>query len=205
MLKINSTTDRKQIENELLIIGCSHTAGVGHTSNKTTYPQLFSKMLNVTGPLIIGLPGQGNMTIESKLTELSLRNKSVIVQFSDVFRLQVYESKLDKVVKKQSRDYTRDDVAFYTENYLQYEFFKIVNRLVTRFRDADVNFLFFRLSHMHENYYQIEEELDKFPEYCSMERAVIDFASDGMHYGINTHQEISNRLHNKWTALYAQN
>jgi hypothetical protein len=205
MLKINSVTDRTTIENELLVIGCSHTAGVGHASNETAYPTLFSKMLGIDNPMILGLPGQGNMTIELKLTELSLQNKSVVIQFSDFFRLHVYDSKLDRIVKKQSRLYTYDDAEFYTENYLQYEFIKIVNRLVTRFRDSNVDFLFFRLSHMHENYHQVEKELDKFPEYCSMERAVVDFASDGMHYGINIHQELSNRLYNKWTTLYAQN
>ena len=205
MPRINNKTDRKTIDNELLIIGCSHTAGVGHKSNETTYPILFSKMMGIDNPLVLGLPGQGNMTIESSLTELSLQNKSVIIQFSDFFRLQVYDSQLDMVVKKQSRDYTRNDVVFYTENYLQYEFIKIVNRLVTRFRDANVNFLFFRLSHIHKNYYQIEKELDNFPEYCSMEHAVVDVALDKMHFGINTHQELSNRLYNKWTELYAQN
>jgi hypothetical protein len=205
MPRIDNDTTRKTIDNELLIIGCSHTAGVGHKSNETTYPILFSKMMGINNPLVLGLPGQGNMTIEEKLTELSLQNKSVIIQFSDFFRLQVYESQLDRVVKKQSKDYTRNDVVFYTENYLLYEFIKIVNRLVTRFRDANANFLFFRLSHLHETYYKIENELNKFPEYCSMENVVQDWAPDKMHYGISTHQEISNRLYNKWTSMYAQN
>jgi hypothetical protein len=205
MPRIDNDTTRKTIENELLVIGCSHTLGTGHRSRDTTYPILFSKMLNIVDPLILGLPGQGNMAIEEKLTELSLRNKSVIIQFSDVFRLRVYDSKIDVVLTKQGRDYSRDDVIFYTENYLLYEFIKIVNRLVTRFRDANANFLFFRLSHLHETYYKIENELNKFPEYCSMENVVQDWAPDKMHYGISTHQEISNRLYNKWTSMYAQN
>ena len=81
----NSETNKQIKDNEILFIGCSHTAGIGHGVSNTVYTHVFSKLLGLT-PLVDAHPGKSNYLTEEKLNTYDLRNKKVIIQFIKLLR-----------------------------------------------------------------------------------------------------------------------
>lgn len=186
---------------DLLFVGCSHTYGTGHPDGSTTYPFLLSEMLGVT-PNIIGNPGKGNMLFEEILSKYSLQNRHVIVQFSDIYRIRTWDKNTGKVVDKMGNQFSRSDVERYTDELLIYEFFNIVDRVVSRLRDANAKFLFLFISQGFEQYVTVNYELSKYKEFCWLPDINLDLAEDGLHYGPKSHRLMAERLHTRWNKLY---
>jgi hypothetical protein len=190
------------IDEKVLFVGCSHTAGVGHHDNSTVYTKLFSDYINKK-PLILGNPGKGNYLFEQLLNSYNLRNSQVIIQFTDIFRLR-YVNDIGSVVEKQILNFSRPEIEFFTEEKLTQDFLEIVNRIVMRLRDGNTNFLFFQLTHQHPADCLIHYELSKYKEFCWMPEVNQDTASDGIHFGIKSHKHIADKLIARWNKLYAQ-
>jgi hypothetical protein len=187
----------------ILYVGCSHTAGVGHSNPKTTFPLIFSELQNKSSQ-VRGNPGQGNYVIEDVLSEYSLQNQNVIVQFTDIFRLRYFNDATNFVTHKSGGDYTRAEIEVFKESRLTWEFERIVDRTVARLRDANVKFLFFQLSHVHSLSNDVNIYMSKFKEFCYLpSNTFVDRAEDKLHFGIKTNQNIAYLLNQKWNLIYA--
>lgn len=189
------------IENKILFVGCSHTDGVGHKNKRTVYTSLFSTYFQREA-LVEGLPGKGNFLIEKKLNSYSLKCSNVIIQFTDIFRIRYYDSK-GKLRQTQGPNFTKEEVDLFSEEKLMKDFLECVDRIVLRLRDSSSNFLFFRLSHLHESNLKIDYELSKYKEFCWIPDANQDLANDNEHFGEKSHRLICNRLIERWKKLYA--
>jgi len=197
---------RTEISNtDILFVGCSHTYGSGHNSRDTVYTHQFSKMIGVN-PLVNGYPGRGNFLIEDMLSTYKLTNKKVIIQFTDIFRIRYFSVTEDTVIHKQGSEFTINEVKMFDDARLQYEYLKIVDRVVSRLRDAGCEFLFFQLT-PHRG--KLQEDIDlyqsQYREFCYMADMNVDVAEDNIHYGSLSHQLIAEELNKKWCKLYAEN
>lgn len=192
---------KKSIENKMLFIGCSHTAGVGHDGN-TVYTSVLSKMLGYEKQ-VFGYPGKGNYLFEEVLSQYSLKDSKIIIQFTDMYRVRFFDNDSNKVIDKQGVNYSKKDIEFFTDEYLSYEFLKIVDRVVARLRDANAKFLFFMLSKDHKFYNSLNLKLSEYKEYCWTPDIAVDLAKDNLHYGIESHKLIASKLQKRWEKLYA--
>lgn len=191
-------------EDNILFIGCSHTYGTGHDTTDTVYPSIVAKKLNLT-PMVKGFPGQGNFKFEDVLTEYELgKNTNVIIQFTDIFRLRYYDDASESIIHKQGIHFSREETNMFTNKRLTYEFKQLVCRVVSRLRDANVNFLFFQLTHEHDRILDTNLFLSSFKEYCWTPDVAVDLASDNLHFGIESNKKIADRLIKKWNSLYAK-
>jgi hypothetical protein len=190
-------------DESLLFVGCSHTAGTGHTTVDTVYTSLFSSLLGEKS-VICGNPGKGNWLFEKILNQYRLNNTCVVIQFTDIFRTRYYNA-MGTLVEKQGKDYSKNEVEFFSEEKLTKDFLELVNAIVIRLRDANAKFVFFQLSHYHANTCLIDYELSKYKEFCWIPDVLQDFADDGIHFGVNSHRLIADKLFATWNKLYAQN
>ena len=188
----------------MLFFGCSHTDGIGFSDKSKTFPFLFSKTQNKM-PLIDSCPGRGNYLIDDKLNEYNLKNKCVIIQFTDIFRIRYLNSATNTISHVRGGDYSKEEIAMFNEPRLAWEFERIVDRTVARLRDADAKFLFFQLTHQTELDYLTNFYMSKYKEFCYMPLdTFVDMAEDQMHFGPMTHYKIANNLLEKWNLLYAK-
>ena len=196
---------RKELpESEILFVGCSHTAGTGHSTQDTVYTHQFAKMLNLT-PRVCAAPGTSNYLSEDSLSTYNLSGKKVIVQFTDMFRIRYFSSKENKVVHKVGYEFSRNEVELFDDQRLKYEYLRIVDRVVSRLRDCNSQFLFFQLTDRTNPLLQQEIDLyqSQYREFCYMADVGIDKAEDGAHYGINSQSLITKNLYKKWNKFYA--
>jgi predicted Zn-dependent protease with MMP-like domain len=191
-----------EIDDKILFIGCSHTAGIGHAAQETVYPYLLSTQLKIE-PMVLGQPGRGNYLFEELLSSYSLKGARVIIQFSDIFRVRYHNSQ-GKLIENQGKYLTKEELEIFTEEKLTQDFLSIVNRIVIRLRDANAQFLFFQISRDHPTNLLINYELSKYKEFCWIPDVNQDFAIDNLHLGILSHQLIANKLLTRWNKLYAQ-
>jgi hypothetical protein len=188
---------------ELLFVGCSHTAGTGHKTANTVYPTLVADKLKLKSK-IRGFPGCGNFIFEDTLSEYDLTNSNIIIQFSDIFRIRYYDSDTQTVVNKVGKDFDKLEYVLFSEQKLKYEFEQLVYRTVARLRDANAKFLFFQLTHKNNEMLNINLFLSKFKEFCWTPDIHVDLADDNAHYGPESHKLIAQRLVKKWNSLYAK-
>jgi hypothetical protein len=198
-----SADSRKELlESEILFVGCSHTAGIGHSTQDTVYTNQFAKMLNLT-PRVSGNPGRGNYLIEDILSTYNLSGTKVIVQFTDVFRIRYFSSKENKVIHKMGYEFTQNELELFDDQRQKYEYLRMVDRVVSRLRDCDSQFLFFQLARE----MGLQEEIDlyqsQYREFCYMADIGVDKAEDERHFGINSHSLIAKNIYQKWLKLYA--
>lgn len=200
----NKNIDLKIIpKNHMLCVGCSHTAGVGHNTADTVFPTLAAKRLG-RYPIISGHPGKGNQVIEDALAEYNLNSQHVIVQFTDVYRIRFFDSKLNTVVYKSGKDYTREEIAQLDDARLLWEYEQMVKRVVSKLRSSNAKFVFFQLSHSLNE--ETNRYMSNFKEFCYIpSNTIVDTASDGMHYGVQSQQNISELIIKRWNRLYAEN
>lgn len=196
---------RKEIaDNDILFVGCSHTAGVGHSNQDTVYPNQFAKLFKFV-PHICGFPGKSNYLIEDILSEYKLTEKKIIIQFTDIFRIRYFSSKENILVHKMGHEFSRSEIEIFDDARLQYEYLKIVDRVVSRLRDCNAQFLFFQLTHSTD---KLQEETDiyqsQYQEFCYITDINVDIAKDKLHYGPLSHQSIAKELTRKWNKLYAE-
>ena len=194
----------KLSELDILFLGCSHTEGIGHSTADTVYTHQFAKTLNIT-PWVSGYPGQGNYLLEDILSKYILTNRKVIVQFTDMYRIRYFSSKENTVIHKMGYKFTRNELDLFDDQRLKYEYLRIVDRVVSKLRDCNAQFLFFQLT---ESTGPLQEEIDlyqsQYREFCYMADIGVDKAEDNVHFGPLSHQLIAKELTKKWNKLYAK-
>lgn len=199
----NSDLRSEISDSDILFVGCSHTYGIGHTSQNTVYTHQFAKMIGLN-PLVNGNPGKGNFLIEDILSTYKLTNKKVIIQFTDILRIRYFSAIENDVIHKTGSEFTIDEVKMFDDARVQYEYLKIVDRVVSRLRDAGCKFLFFQLTHITGN---VQENIDlyqsQYREFCYMPDINVDVAGDNLHFGSLSHRLIAEELIKKWGELYA--
>lgn len=202
---LHANQDRTLIKlpnDTMLFVGCSHTAGVGHTNPSTTYTNILANKLKLLAD-IQGHPGKCNAVIEDKLAEYSLQHGQIVVQFTDIFRMRYFDSISGTVKHIVGPEYSRYETEMFTEERLSYEFKKTVERVVARLRDSNARFIFFQLTHPNGQIHKLENFMAEFKEYCWTPDVTVDFAEDNLHFGIQSHKLIANRLYDHWIKLYA--
>tara|TARA_B100000809_G_C15070876_1_gene505953 strand:+ start:269 stop:904 length:636 start_codon:yes stop_codon:yes gene_type:complete len=209
MIYVNSETNKQIKDNEILFIGCSHTAGAGHgeindmeewtASRDTVYTHIFCKALGLN-PKIDSHVGKGNYFTEEKINTYNLRNKKVIIQFTDVFRLRLN----GKDINKFSNDFTIEISEVYTNELLTSLFYEQVKRIVNLLTVNNCQFLFFQLIPPRWQYIlEVYEHLLQYKEFVYVSEEIrVDKGTDDVHYGPKTHDNVANLLLIKWRKLY---
>jgi len=191
-------------KSDILFVGCSHTYGIGHSSPNTVYPSIIANQLKLN-PLVRGNPGLGNYLIEDVLSEYAVKEASVIIQFTDIFRLRYWDKKTKQIKHIGGHNFTRQEIEMFDEERLAYEFKQMVARIVGRLRDAGAKFLFFQLTHDVISMLELTLYMSEFKEYCWTPDIAVDLANDKLHHGPASHKLIADRLLTKWNELYAEN
>lgn len=183
--------------NDMLFVGCSHTHGEGHSSLESVFPHLLSKKLNLNS-ILDAHPGKGNYLTEEKINQYDLKNKKVIIQMTDIYRLHL------NGISIAAKDYTRDLNSVYTEEVLSSNYCALFRRLVNYLRAQESQFLIFQLSMEYPYYESVSAYCSDFNEFVHMEDYNVDVGDLGHHFGIKSHNIIANKLYNKWIEIYGK-
>jgi hypothetical protein len=188
----NGFTQRSIKPNEILFLGCSHTFGIGHDTSDTVYTHVACRALNKK-PLVDARQGKGNMSMENLWNTYNLKDATVVVQFTDMYRIQFNKA------QKQAQHYDIHDSFVFTDQVLASEFTARVKRMVNLFRAHDCKFCFFQLKDGDRNVeilHEVDMVLSKYPEFIYNDDWVVDYGTDGCHYGPKTHTRIADEIVN---------
>jgi len=218
----NLETNKQIKDNEILFIGCSNTAGTGHGvynpdgkpeeilliskdshwpgPHDTVYTHIFSKLLGLI-PLVDAHPGKGNYLTEEKVNTYNLKNKKVIIQFTDVYRLRLNGV---NIIPAKPHLFTISHSEVFTDKVLASMFCEQVKRVVNLLRSNNCQFLFFHATHRVILEYKIYDILKQYKEFCPIHKVkyFIDMADDGYHWGPKSMEYIANILLVNWRKLY---
>ncbi len=175
----NKITDLP-IGNKILFIGCSHTNGDGHASVETNYTSQLCKHMQLT-PLIDSHPGKGNALTEEKLHCYNLTNQRVIIQYTDIYRIN-YNG-----INTNGYDYDQSQHNVFTDQVLASEFIHLVKRISNYLRSCNTRFAFFLISHDYPILQEIISHLSEYPEFINMQDTMVDVGDLGHHFGKDTH------------------
>ncbi len=187
---VNETTNSIIDENEILFIGCSHTAGRGHINLDTVYTHQLSNLLNFK-PLVDAHPAKGNTLLEEKLQTYNLTNSRVVLQYTDIFRLNLNGENV------QGIDYSRAQSSVFTDEVLASEFVERVKRITNLLRMCNSKFVFFQVSHDYPLKDEVVSILSKYDEFVDIQGTMVDVVEDRYHLGPNTHQLWAEKIFNK--------
>ena len=189
---VNSFTQKSIKPNEILFLGCSHTGGIGHDTSDTVYTHVACRSLGKK-PLVDARPGKGNMIMENLWNTYNLKNATVVVQFTDMYRIEFNNA------GKQAGHYDIHESFIFTDQVLASEFIARVKRMVNLFRANDCKFCFFQLKHVGKNVeilHEVDMVLSEYPEFIYNDDWVVDHGTDGVHYGPKTHTRIADEVVN---------
>ena len=192
-------------ESRMMFFGCSHTFGDGHASIKTTYPDILSNLIGVEYANH-GLSGKSNYDIEDLMNQYQFSsNQIIVVQFTDMYRIR-YMVK-DTVVSQSihSMNSSANNKILLNEDNLFFNFQQLTTRVINRLKEGNSKFLI-TFTYHYSNEYDLKclEHLLQYEEFSSHAGTAVDTASDGTHYGINSHKLWAEKLFNKWTELYGK-
>ena len=233
MIYFNADKNKEIKDNEILFIGCSHTLGAGHGVEDpgwpgpydTVYTHIFAKSLNLK-PLVSHHSARGNYFTEEKINTYNLKNKKVIIQFTDIFRLRLNGIDYDKDAPNAPDNigyrytFTMGQLETYSDVVFVSVFFEQVKRIVNLLRANNAKFLIFQLNHTN-NYEKIINShlIGQYKEFVylyqgpegdlleqqGMPRSnIVDRGKDNLHYGLKSHENIALKLLEKWYELYGE-
>jgi hypothetical protein len=191
-------------QNKINFFGCSHTYGIGHDHESTTYPAILSNLLDLKYNNY-GLPGKGNYDIEDAMNNFTIQNAKVIVQFTDMYRIRYFHN--DTLVQTPTHRAIPQiqNAILLSEDNLFFNFTKIVERIVNRLREGNNQFLITFTHNIDSDYAnKCLEFLFEFKEFRSMQGCTIDSGTDGVHFGIKTMELWAKQLYRAWIALYGK-
>jgi len=177
---INSNIKKQIAKDQILFLGCSHTFGMGHSSPDTVYTHILSKMLG-KHPLVDAHPGKGNWLTEEKLQTYNLRNTTLVIQFTDIFRVML------NGMHTRGHTFNRSYNQVFTDEVLASIFIEQVKRIVNLLQANNVKFAFFKISHTHPLESQIYSLLTKYKEFVFINDFNQDTGNLGHHFGVKSH------------------
>ena len=222
MIYVNSERNKEIKDNEVLFIGCSHTGGTGHGvynpdgiyhhqldmvedhwpgPHDTVYTHIFSKSLGLT-PLVDAHPGKSNYYTEEKVNTYNLKNKKVVIQFTDIYRLRLNGV---NIIPAKPRFYTIAHSEVFTDEIVASMFCEQTKRIINLLRANNCQFLFFQATHEVNVEHKIYNILKQYKEFCPIHEYAdynVDIADDGYHWGPKTMKNIADILLLKWHELY---
>ena len=192
---VNTNKDRKLNSDEVLYLGCSHTAGSGHSSQETMYTHILSNMLNKSAN-VDHHAGKGNWLTEEKLQTYNLKNATVIIQFTDIFRLRLNGYDIP------GYQYSKNQSAVFSDKVLASIFLEQVKRIVNLLRSNSAKFCFFHLSHNYPQERETNSILTTYKEFVYIPDFNLDTADQGHHMGVISHTHWAKLIYNKFNELY---
>jgi len=199
----NFSTNKKIDDNQLLMVGCSHTEGIGHPTIETRYTTKVSKLLGLH-PLVDAHSGRGNYLTEEKLNSYNLKNKKVIIQLTDPYRIWLNGKKTG------GPSYTKEQSKIFTDEVVVSAFIEQVKRIVNFLRANACEFVLFQVSGgpSPSSPLPFQEEipciLTQYNEFLHIKDYKLDRAEDDTHFGPISHTYWSNELYSHYKNLYMQ-
>lgn len=191
---ISQNDDRIILDNDLVFVGCSHTAGKGHSTNVTTFPIMVAEKLKYN-PIVYGFPGKGNYLFEEIIYGLNLNNKKLVIQYTDISRIRYNGN------DKRAMEYTRGDMIYNTEEHLSSIFIEQNKRICKYLRAINCQFVFLWLANKCHYYDDILTILSDNNHFVYVPDFNVDVGDLGHHFGPKSHENIANAIVKKWYRL----
>lgn len=198
-------------QSKINFFGTSHTAGIGHDNESTTYPAILSNLLGleynnyalpVRGPLQYRT--RGNYDIEDLMNTFTIENSKLVIQFTDMYRIRyLYNDTLIQTPIHYAEKAVQNAILLSEEN-LFFNFKKIVDRTVNRLRQGNNQFLL-TFDHDINIDFSIKclEFLCDFKEFRSLQGCAVDVGTDNVHFGPKSMELWAKQLYRRWMELYA--
>lgn len=181
-------------EDQLIIIGCSHTVGVGLDNKDKRYSTLVSNNFNLR-ELNLGTPGAGIPYISNVFHRCKFNPKQkVILQISSPDR--VYQLSTSKYWKLSLDN--RNDAKVLTllpDELLLATAYSNITNMIYAARHLNLDFLCFTLAAQSNVQTQLDYLLSGFEEYMPLYDYCYDYTNDG-HFGEKTHKYLSELITN---------
>jgi hypothetical protein len=192
---INKTQDQKLNSDQILYIGCSHTHGLGHSTQQTVYTNILSKMFNKV-PVVDAHVGFGNWLTEEKLQTYDLKNSLVILQFTDIFRIRL------NGINVRGYNFSREQSVVFSDEVLASIFLDIVKRTVNLLRANNAKFCFFQISHEYDLQQEVISVLSTYKEFVYFVEPKLDTGDLGHHMGVLSHTHWAKEIYKRFACLY---
>lgn len=192
---IDRTQDQKLNSDQILYIGCSHTQGIGHSTQQTVYTNILSKMLNKV-PVVDAHPGLGNWVTDAKLQTYDLKNSLVILQFTDIYRLRL------NGVNLRGPNLSREQSVVFSDEVLASIFLEIVKRTVNLLRANNAKFCFFQISHEYPMQQEVYSLMSTYKEFVYITEGKLDTGDLGNHFGVLSHTHWAEEIYKRFADLY---
>jgi len=186
-------------KNCLLFAGCSHSVGVGIAEKRNTYSHILSSDLQMV-PVNISRSGSSNYAIENSLSKFNLSQANVIVQFSNIDRIEYVLN--NSLRSKLGGNYTIHESNVFTDerNFLSFQ--QLVMRVYARLKDSNAKFVMIYFDKMHQYTNSALQFLMAYDEFCWIPEPKLDLGDDNFHYGLISQENIAMFVKNKWQELY---
>jgi hypothetical protein len=194
---VNTNKDRKLNSDEVLYLGCSHTAGVGHSSQETVYTHILSNMLNKSAN-VDSHRGKGNWLTEEKLQTYNLKNATVIIQFTELYRIRL------NGCNTAGYEFSKDQSSVFSDKVIASIFLEQVKRIVNLLRSNNAKFCFFQVSSPYPDQSEVTSILTTYKEFVYILDIKLDDALDipKPHPGPKSHTHWAELINNKFNELY---
>ena len=190
----NTITNKKILDNQILIIGCSHTAGAGHSSQSTVYTKILADKMD-KDLIVDGHKGRGNWLVEEKLQTYDLSNSFVVLQFTDIFRIRLNGENI------KGHEMSKSQSQVFNDEVLASIFLEQVKRIVNLLRANNAKFCFFHISHGYSLHTEVENILSLYKEYVYLSNFNLDTGDLGHHCGKISHTYWAEKLYQKFCSL----
>lgn len=147
-------------------------------------------------PLVDALSGTGNYLIEEKLHSYDLKNKKVIIQFSDPARIWLNGT------NTLGSSYTREQSIVFKDEVLASSFIEQVKRIVNYLRATNCKFVMFCVVPILPFETEIQCILTQYKEFLHLVNFNLDLAEDNKHLGPISHTYWAEQLYSHYKNLY---
>lgn len=200
--------------NDAVFIGCSHTHGLGLDRPGDNYAVAVSQYFDCN-VVNLGVPGLGNYHTFQRFQRIKWNhNQLVVLQLTDIARLQFFPSSGENTKLTQSQLYNLDRsyINVFNDKQLMYMLLEQVDSAVKLARSQRLRLVMFYLggnpdyqpdTEYNQLFKLIEFYLCDYPEFIpDVLLQNVDRGNDGMHFGPQSHAVWAQRVIEKIQDIY---
>lgn len=171
------------------VFGCSHSHGVGLSSEKLRYSNILSHQLNM--PLIsITKPGSSTRWSLRHLINANLQHLDLVIwQITTPNRISLAGDFPTELLLSNTP--SRALLEVYNDDQLYFDHLSLINYGVQYLRALGINFIITSIENNSTLFYDYKKEYVKYKEYCYSPGFNVDLGNDHLHFGELSHKNLA--------------
>ena len=175
----------------LWVFGCSHSHGIGLSSEEFRYSNILSHAVNM--PLIsITKPGSSTRWSLRHLINANIQKSDLVIwQITTPDRISLAEGCQLSTELLLSSTINRALLEVYSDEQLYFDHLSIINYGVQYLRALGITFVLTSIENDSTLFYNYKKEYCKYKEYCYSPGFNVDTGDDNLHFGNLSHKNLA--------------